>query len=171
MLVKFVSILYLLCGLNSPAYEDGRLERCEPYRREVVASLDAEGVARFYYFLMVAESGCRDGAESGKGAIGFWQLMPNTAKRFGCPTPHHLHCATRASARYIQTLEKRFSSEEWVVYAYNMGGTNLKRAKRPTGQALGLWATICRLKREFSKTAIRVGISQINAELTERRVR
>lgn len=171
MVIKFISILSLLCGLTSPTYDDGRLSRCEPYRERVVAWLEEAGVPRSYYFLMVAESGCRDNATSRMGAIGFWQLMPSTARRFGCLDAHDLRCATLASAGYLRSLSRRFDSEEGVVYGYNMGGTNYKRIGRATREARGLWATIRRLKRDYNRTAIRLAIRHIGNWLTGGTVR
>lgn len=113
------------------------LERCEPYRESVEAMLESEGVSKDYYFLMVAESRCTERAKSKSGALGFWQLMPSTARRFGCTDPHDLRCATIAAAHYIKHLEGTFKSFDLVIMAYNMGGHNLVK-HGPTSEAKGL---------------------------------
>lgn len=113
------------------------LERCAQYREKVEAILESEAVSRNFYFLMVAESRCTDKAVSAKGAAGFWQLMPRTAKHYGCRDLHDLECATRAAARYIRHLQSDFKSFEDVIIAYNMGGHNYRRTKA-TREALGL---------------------------------
>lgn len=113
------------------------LERCEPYRNQVEQILKDEGVSTDYYYLMVAESKCRDKAESKAGAQGFWQLMPSTAKSYGCNNPHDLSCATHAAAKYIKQLERRFKTFEEAIIAYNMGGHNYQKHGK-SGQALGL---------------------------------
>lgn len=113
------------------------LDKCKPYRETVEQILDSEGVSRDYYYLMVAESKCRDKAESKAGAQGYWQLMPHTSKSYGCNNPHDLQCATHAAAKYIKQLESRFKTFEEVIIAYNMGGHNYQKHGK-SGQALGL---------------------------------
>ena len=121
------------------------LDRCRPYRETVEQILDSEGVSRNYYYLMVAESKCRDKAESKAGAEGFWQLMPGTAKSYGCKDPHNLECATHAAAKYIKQLESRFRTFEEVIIAYNMGGHNYQKHGK-SGQALGLVYRVKKIK-------------------------
>ena len=113
------------------------LGSCEQYRSAVVSILEEEGVHTDYYYLMVAESRCVENAKSGKGARGFWQLMPATAYHYGCHDPHELECATRAAAKYIKHLQEVFPTFNHVIAAYNMGGHNLKRQGMTT-QAEGL---------------------------------
>lgn len=120
------------------------LESCKPYKAQVVDTLRQNGLSEKYYYLMVAESRCRDNAISKRGAAGFWQLMPDTSKKFGCNNPHDLACSTSAAIKYIQSLERRFNRFEDVVIAYNMGGHNYMRFGA-TSQALGLVYTIRRL--------------------------
>ena len=62
--------MVLLLLAYRPAFADGRLERCEPYKADVQARLAENGLPTWLYYLMVAESGCRDEAESDKGEIG-----------------------------------------------------------------------------------------------------
>jgi hypothetical protein len=113
------------------------LDSCEQYRSLVVSVLEDEGVNSDYYYLMVAESRCVENAKSGKGARGFWQLMPATAVNYGCYEPQELECATRAAAKYIKHLQEVFPTFNHVIAAYNMGGHNLKRLGMTT-QADGL---------------------------------
>lgn len=122
------------------------LERCEPYRESVEAMLESEGVSKDYYYLMVAESRCTINAESNAGAQGFWQLMPRTSRKYGCNHPHDLNCATRAAIAYIKRLESEFKTFRDVIYAYNMGGHNYRRAKKPSGEAADLFVKVQRLK-------------------------
>lgn len=114
------------------------LERCEPYREQVERILISEGVSTDYYYLMVAESKCTPKAKSHAGAQGFWQLMPSTAKHYGCFHLDDIECATKAAAKYIQSLEKRFNSFKEVIAAWNMGGHNYSRIGRKSSEAIGL---------------------------------
>lgn len=114
------------------------LERCEPYRNQVEQILKDEGVSTDYYYLMVAESKCTQKATSKAGARGFWQLMPSTAKHYGCFHLDDIECSTKAAASYIKSLEKRFKSFREVIAAYNMGGHNYSRIGSKSGEAIGL---------------------------------
>lgn len=144
---------------------DGRLYRCEPFREAAVKILKENDLSGSFYFLMVAESGCRSpDVTSKKGAVGFWQLMPATARANGCQNPEDFECATRAAARYIRHLMDEFDGDLlWTIAAYNVGGSNLKRAtgykkgmgfeavkhKRPAAYALA--RTVQRMEKEHGK--------------------
>jgi membrane-bound lytic murein transglycosylase MltF len=113
------------------------IERCEPYRAQVESILKSESVSPDFFYLMAAESRCTQKAVSEKGAAGFWQLMPSTAKHYGCSNLHDLECATRAAARYIRHLQTSFRRFEDIIIAYNMGGHNY-RSHGATREARGL---------------------------------
>lgn len=127
-------MLFILTPLmlidTSRAYADSfdtYMERCEPYRATVERILVEEGVPVEYFALMLAESGCDLDNLSNRGAQGAWQLMPATARSYGVNDPNDLEQATRGAARYIKSLMKKFHTMEWVVAAYNAGGSNLRR--------------------------------------------
>ncbi len=152
----FLIFMLVFFGLHFNAFAgdiDGRLIRCAPYRDTVERILDEHGVDTRFYFLMVAESGCRIGAVSPVGASGFWQLMPPTARRFGLTVKGNIderndvEKSTHAAAQYLASLSKRFENFDDIIAAYNMGGTNLKkRGMRRTNEAHGLVATVRRLE-------------------------
>lgn len=110
---------------------------CNAHKATVQAILMDEGVSVEYYYLMVAESRCKENAESKAGARGFWQLMPATGRRFGCNDLYEITCSTHAAAKYIKSLEARFNTFEEVIVAYNMGGHNYQKHGK-SAQALGL---------------------------------
>ena len=138
--VVFLQAKYCLAS----DYEDW-LDRCEPHRVQVERILADEDISLDYYYLMVAESRCTPDAESDKGAQGPWQLMPATAKHYGCDDPHDIECATRAAAAYIRHLEAMFGKFSDVIIAYNMGGRNYKRYGA-TSQARDLLFKVRRIK-------------------------
>lgn len=115
------------------AIADGRLERCEPYRERVQEILMWQGLSPDFYYLMVAESGCRTDAKSNKGAVGFWQLMPTTARHYGLTVTRGAddrtdwEKSTIAATRYLLHLSTMFNDFDDVIRAYNMGGHNLRR--------------------------------------------
>ena len=151
ILILIVTLFPFVCFA-----QESWLERCEPYREQVQKILIDYGVSPDYYFLMVAESRCTPKAESDKGAQGFWQLMPRTARKYGCNNPHDLVCATKSAANYIKRLQSEFKSFKDVIVAYNMGGHNYIRSKQPTKEAIGLHQKVLRLRddyQRFSKTS------------------
>lgn len=126
---------------------DGRLARCEPFMAAVTQILRENGVPERFYYLMVAESGCRSpDVRSRKGAVGFWQMMPATGKAHGCEDLDDLECATRAAASYLRDLSSRFHGDD-IIAAYNMGGHNLARHGM-TAEARGLIQTVRKLERQ-----------------------
>lgn len=126
---------------------DGRLVRCEPFRASVTQILRENGVSDRFYYLMVAESGCRDpDVRSRKGAVGFWQMMPATGRAHGCEDLADLECATRAAASYLRDLSTRFRGDD-IIAAYNQGGHNLAR-NGMTAEARGLIQTVRKLEKQ-----------------------
>lgn len=116
-----------------------RLARSTPWVDDALTALIDEGLEPKWLYLMLAESGGRRRAESAKGAGGAWQLMPATAKHYGCADSTDPICATHAAAKYIRKLLGDFGGNEWkAVVAYNMGGTNYRRLGKATAQAAAL---------------------------------
>ena len=152
MRLEFLAIAFFasICPKFAFCDTDGRLERCEPYRATVERLLRENGVSEDYYYLMVAESGCRD-AESSKGALGFWQMMPATGRAHGCDDLRDLECATKAAASYIRHLSQKFHGDD-IIAAYNMGGHNYARIGM-TAEARGLIQTVRKLRKQGKKDA------------------
>lgn len=111
---------------------------CEPIRREVQEILEEVGISKDYFFLLVAESHCQN-KTSKAGARGMWQMMPATAKKYGCDNLDDLTCLTYAAAKYLQHLELKCGKEN-VIFCWHDGGSNflIKRKRVPTKGAKGL---------------------------------
>ena len=146
--MRRIALLTLLLLLPVSALADGRADRCEPHRAVVEAVLTEHGVPVEYYWLMVAESGCRPGAVSKRGAVGFWQMMPATMHAHGCRNAEDPVCQTHAAARYLASLRRRFTSMREVVIAWNMGGSNFRKRGKPTAEANALAAYVLQLVKE-----------------------
>lgn len=78
---------------------------------------------------------------SGAGAMGHFQFMPDTAKRYGLADAdtHDLTKSSRAAAKYMSYLEKRYKGDlRLAVMGYNWGEGNvdayLKTGKGAKGQ-------------------------------------
>jgi hypothetical protein len=88
--------------------------------------LKAEGVPSDLRFVSVAESALFQ-AQSAKGAIGLWQFMPETARRYGLRVDDYVDerrdpvKATHAAARMLKDDYQRFGSWAMSAAAYNMG--------------------------------------------------
>lgn len=72
--VLFILNVLLVCNTS---FADQNVDKCIPYRDEIISILNAEGVSSDYFYLAVCESRCQV-KESHKGARGFFQLMPFT---------------------------------------------------------------------------------------------
>ena len=84
---------------------------------------ESEGVdPRFIHAVIWQESRYKVKALSHAGAQGLMQLMPATAKRFGCEDPHDITQNVTAGTKYLAWLLKRFNGDVKLVLAgYNAG--------------------------------------------------
>ncbi len=105
-----------------------RAPRYFPYIEERLKALDLPDDLKY---LAVAESALRPHAGSPKGAMGFWQLMPHTARNHGLKVDSYvderrnLYLSTSAALKYLQTLHDEFGSWTMALAAYNMGEEGL----------------------------------------------
>ena len=90
-------------------------------------------------YMAIVESKLKTNARSGVGAVGVWQFMPATAKRFGLKITsgyderQHLWKTSAAAARYLNELYDIF--EDWllVVASYNSGPAPVLSAIKKSG--------------------------------------
>ncbi len=109
------------------------------YRSAIEKIFDEEGVPRDLFFVGMIESGFFLKAKSHANAVGPWQFIRPTGKRYGLIVSKtlderkDLYKATRAAARYFRDLYKIFGSWELAMSAYNAGEygimRRIKRAK------------------------------------------
>jgi hypothetical protein len=77
---------------------------------------------RFIHAVIWQESKYEQHARSHAGAQGLMQLMPATAKRFGCDNPNDPVENITAGTKYLSWLLKRFSGNvELALAGYNAG--------------------------------------------------
>jgi soluble lytic murein transglycosylase-like protein len=84
--------------------------------------------ACFVVAVMRQESGCSRWAVSPKGACGYMQLMPDTARRFGAADLFDPRQNIGAGTRYLRFLLDRFNgSMELALAGYNAGEGAVER--------------------------------------------
>ncbi|HSC36755.1 MAG TPA: lytic transglycosylase domain-containing protein [Chitinophagaceae bacterium] len=90
-------------------------------------------------YLAVVESELKASAVSKVGAVGFWQLMPETAQLLGLKVSakyderKHLSKSTQAAAIYLRDLHREFGDWLLVLAAYNSGPGPVYKAIRKSG--------------------------------------
>ena len=84
---------------------------------------EREGVdPRFIHAVIWQESKYQLKAQSHAGAQGLMQLMPATARRFGCSDSNNAKANVDAGTKYLSWLLKRFSGNvELALAGYNAG--------------------------------------------------
>lgn len=73
------------------------------------------------------ESGLREDAVSGAGAVGLLQVLPSTAAELGLDAAHS-PSNVLAGARYLRAQLDRFRSVDLALAAYHAGPTAVERA-------------------------------------------
>lgn len=120
------------------AYNYSRLQTNRLHRKAaewfpvIEPILAAYGIPEDFKYVPLVESGLQGGV-SPKGAAGFWQFMPGTARTYGLKVNSrvderkNLRKSTIAAAKYIKELYGIFDSWTLVAAAYNVGDNHMKR--------------------------------------------
>jgi soluble lytic murein transglycosylase-like protein len=103
--------------LDIPTSGDKQLDRI------IYETGQREGVdPKFIHAVIWQESKYVPEARSHAGAQGLMQLMPATAKRFGCDDPNDPAANVQAGTKYLKWLLKRFSGNvELALAGFNAG--------------------------------------------------
>ena len=112
-----------------------------PYFDLMDAILSLHGLPKELKYLAVIESHLKVYAVSWAGAVGPWQFMPATARRFGLKVNDYMdertdyYKSTHAAARYLTELYSVFNDWLLVIAAYNGGPGNVNSAMRKSNSA------------------------------------
>lgn len=97
------------------------------------------GLPKELKYLAVIESNLKSTAVSKVGAVGPWQLMPQTARDLGLKVSRgnderkNYYKSTRAAALYLRDLYNNLGDWLLVIAAYNTGTNNVYHAIRRSG--------------------------------------
>ncbi|MDF2530108.1 MAG: lytic transglycosylase [Gammaproteobacteria bacterium] len=127
---------YIKIYQNYPSYIQDIVQQGQPYLYGIVKILQERDLPTELALLPVIESGYRPLAKSSAGAVGIWQLMPQTAKRFNLSSDNwwfqgrqSINQSTDAALNYLAYLDNYFNGD-WLLAlaAYNSGEGTVKMA-------------------------------------------
>ncbi len=107
------------------------LKRSRRYLPIIEQQLIKEKMPDDLKYIAIAESALRPHSGSKKGAIGFWQFVPATGRKYGLTIDHYkderrnIYASTKAALRYLKALYRIHDSWTLATAAYNMGEKGL----------------------------------------------
>ncbi len=115
-------------------YMTSYLSRSTKYLPMMKNVLRENGLPEDLVYIALIESGFSPIAHSRSNAVGYWQFMRATGRRFGLTVDPYIDerrdpvLSTRAAAEYFKALYSLFGSWHLALSAYNVGENRVKRA-------------------------------------------
>ena len=134
------------------------MDRGRYVKTKIQEILVANGVPPEMYYLAMIESGFASHARSHASAVGVWQFIAPTARRFGLRVDSYVDerldmiKATHAASRYLKALHREFGDWYLAMAAYNAGENRIRRAVARSGSR-NYWTLVRRgfLPRETAE--------------------
>ncbi|WP_132224038.1 lytic transglycosylase domain-containing protein [Albibacterium bauzanense] len=130
-------------NLNKFSYRNLQTHKLHRTAKEwfpkIVPILKKYGIPEDFKYMPLVESGLRSGT-SHRGASGYWQFMPGTARAFGLKVNAQVDerqdiiKSTEAAAKYLNALHDIFGNWTLTAAAYNMGEGGLLKSMRNQGK-------------------------------------
>jgi membrane-bound lytic murein transglycosylase D len=117
----------------------------KPYFNMIDGVLKKYGLPAELKYLAVIESELKSTATSWAGAVGPWQLMPETARQLGLKVNRSVDerksytKSTHAAALYLRDLYREFGDWLLVIAAYNGGPVNVYSAIKKSQGSRNFW--------------------------------
>ncbi|MEH0862528.1 MULTISPECIES: lytic transglycosylase domain-containing protein [Halobacteriovorax] len=125
------------------------IERGMYYKEVIQTVLEEEELPYQLYYLPLIESGFNQRALSHAGAVGPWQFIKGTGRRYGLAVNrvvderHDPIHSTEAATKYLKDLYNVFNSWELAIAAYNCGEIRVLRAIMK-GRTRNFWELVDR---------------------------
>ncbi len=123
------------------------------YLPVILRLFEASGLPRDLAYLPLVESGFNPRARSRAGAVGIWQFMRGTARKYGLRVDWWVDerrdpiRSTQAAIAYLRDLYTAFGRWDLALAAYNVGEGKVRRILQRTGGD-DFWEVRRRLPRE-----------------------
>jgi len=114
-------------------------EKAGKYLPRIAEILKSYDIPEDFKYIPIVESGLNPKVTSHKGAGGYWQFMPATARLYGLRVNGKVddrkdfEKSTHAAAKYLKSLYAEFGDWTLVAAAYNVGGGRLRGSIKRQG--------------------------------------